>query len=261
MDLIKYSSELLSLNLSAYKFSIFSLLISIQDKNKVNKEEKLFYAEILYHFINSNTDISSKSLLISKIKNQISSNIAEINKNLVKKEKILSDNLIYFLNENLTNIKTINDLFSFFKQNLSILKEINLPENYNINGEEEIEKNIQVSSLDGVGIADIYIKKCLLSFKRLSFPKLIILYEDIIKFANDNILNNYSENLTIKEKEYYFSEIFNKSSNSFFNSQILFGFDKNEENEENNENIFEINKTSNNNNDDNYKLNHRIFNT
>ena len=262
MDLIKYSSELLSLNLSAYKFSIFSLLISIHDKKKVvNKEEKLFYAEILYHFINRNTDINSKSLLISEIKNQISSNISEINPNLVKKEKILTDNLITFLIENLTNIKTINDLFSFFKQNLSILKEINLPENYNMNGEEEIEKNIQVSNIDGIGIADIYIKKCLLSFKRLSFPKLIILYEDIIKFTNDNILKNCSENLSIKEKEYYFSEIFNKSSNSFFNSPIIFGLDKNEENEENYENIFELNKTSINSNDDddNNKLNHRLF--
>ena len=63
MDLIKYSSELLSLNLSAYKFSIFSLLISIHDKSKVEKkDEKLFYAEILYHFINRNTDINKKTL-------------------------------------------------------------------------------------------------------------------------------------------------------------------------------------------------------
>ena len=222
MDLIKYSSDLLSLNLSAYKFSIFSLLISIHDKNKVqNREEKLFFAEILYHFINRNTDISSKSLLISEIKNTISSKIGEINKNLVKKEEFLIKTLITLLNENLKNIKTLNDLFSFFKQNLSFIKEISLPENFNINGEEEIEKNIPVSNIDGVGIADIYIKKCLLSFKRLSFPKLIKLYEDIIKFANDKILINHGENLSIKEKENYFSELFNKNANSFFNSNIF----------------------------------------
>ena len=266
MDLIKYSSELLSLNLSAYKFSIFSLLITIHNKSKVGtKEEKLFYAEILYHFINRFTDITNKSQLISEIKNQISSKIGEINKNLVSKEQILTNKLICFLNENLTNIKTINDLFSFFKQNLSFIKEISLPENFNANGEKEIEKNIPVYNIDGVGIIDIYIKKCLLSFKRLSFPKLIKLYEDIIKFTNDNILNNNIENLSIKEREYYFSEIFNKNSDSFFNSEIFFGEPKNGEKENNleiNNNIFEIENYLNDNNGDNYntnKLNHRLF--
>ena len=258
MDLIKYSSELLNLNLSAYKFSIFSLLISIHNKSKVeNKEEKLFFAEILYHFINRNTDINSKSLLISEIKNQISSKIGEINKNLVKKEEILTNTLISLLNENLTNIKTINDLFSFFKQNLSFLKEIFVPENFNVNSEEEIEKNIPVYNIDGIGIIDIYIKKCLLCFKRLSFPKLIKLYEDIIKFTNDTILTNHIENLSIKEREYYFSEIFNKNTNSFFNSDIFFGNPNNEIKKEN------LNKFDNilfNKDDDNTnKLNHRLF--
>ena len=253
MDLIKYSPEVLNLNLSAYKFSIFSLLISIQDKNKIrNKEEKLFYAEILYHFINRNTDITSKSLLISELKNQISSKISEINKNLVNKEENLAKTLINILNENLTNIKTLNDLFSFFKQNLSIMKEISLPENFNVNGEDEIEKNILVSNIDGIGITDIFIKKCLLSFKRLSFPKLIKLYEDIIKFTNDEILINRAENLSIKEREYYFSEIFNKNPNSFFNSEIFFDINKNSEN--NKQEIF-----LNNDDENNKKLNQRLF--
>ena len=253
MDLIKYSPEVLNLNLSAYKFSIFSLLISIQDKNKIrNKEEKLFYAEILYHFINRNTDITSKSLLISELKNQISSKISEINKNLVNKEENLTKTLINILNENLTNIKTLNDLFSFFKQNLSIMKEISLPENFNVNGEDEIEKNILVSNIDGIGITDIFIKKCLLSFKRLSFPKLIKLYEDIIKFTNDEILINRVENLSIKEREYYFSEIFNKNPNSFFNSEIFFDINKNSEN--NKQEIF-----LNNDDENNKKLNQRLF--
>ena len=253
MDLIKYSPEVLNLNLSAYKFSIFSLLISIQDKNKIrNKEEKLFYAEILYHFINRNTDITSKSLLISELKNQISSKISEINKNLVNKEENLTKTLINILNENLTNIKTLNDLFSFFKQNLSIMKEISLPENFNVNGEDEIEKNILVSNIDGIGITDIFIKKCLLSFKRLSFPKLIKLYEDIIKFTNDEILINRAENLSIKEREYYFSEIFNKNPNSFFNSEIFFDINKNSEN--NKQEIF-----LNNDDENNKKLNQRLF--
>ena len=38
---------------------------------------------------------------------------------------------------------------------------ITLPENFNVNGEEEIEKNAPVYNIDGVGIIDIYIKKCL----------------------------------------------------------------------------------------------------
>ena len=72
MDLIKYSPDFSSLNLSAYKFSLFSLLISIQIKEKVpNKSHKLFYAEILYPFINRCTDISNKKLFISEIKNSI----------------------------------------------------------------------------------------------------------------------------------------------------------------------------------------------
>ena len=265
MDLIKYSSDILNLNLSAYKFSIFSLLISIHNKSKVeNKEEKLFYAEILYHFINRNTDINSKTLLISEIKNQISSKINEINKNLIKKEEILTNTLISLLNENLINIKTINDLFSFFKQNLSLIKEITLPENFNSNGEEEIEKNIPVYNIDGIGIIDIYIKKCILSFKRLSFPKLIKLYEDIIKFTNDSFLANHIENLSIKEREYYFSEIFNKNTDSFFNSKILFGDGaKNEaknENLKNNNNTNEFDNILLNKDDDNTnKLTNRLF--
>ena len=262
MDLIKYSSELLSLNLSAYKFSIFSLLISIHDKSKVeNKDEKLFYAEILYHFINRNTDINKKTLLISEIKNQIASKIGEIDQNLVPKEKLLTDKLISLLNENLENIKTLNDLFSFFKQNLAFIKEITLPENFNTNGDEEIEKNIPVYNIGCVGIIDIYIKKCLLCFKRLSFPKLINLYEDIIKFTNDKILDNTIDNLSIKEREYYFSEIFNKNTNLFFNSDIIFGKHEGKNEEESFENKSDDyeNILENIINDESNQLNHRLF--
>ena len=167
MDLIKYSSDFSSLNLSAYKFSLFSLIISIQTKEKVSKKShKLFYAEILYPFINNFTDINTKSLLISELKNAIISKISDINKNLIPEKDALINNIIALLEENLKSIKTLNDLFSFFKKNLQVIKEISLPENYDTNGEEEIEKNIPVYNFDGIGILDIFIKKCLLSFKR-----------------------------------------------------------------------------------------------
>ena len=222
MDLIKYSSDFSSLNLSAYKFSLFSLLISIQSKEKIKKKShKLFYAEILYPFINRCTDINNKALFISELKNRILSKISDINKELISEKNILIENITKLVEENLKSIKTLNDLFSFFKQNLQIIKEISLPDNYDINGDEEIEKNIPVSNIDGIGIIDIFIKKCLLSFKRMSFPKLIKLYEDIIKFTNGEILQNMLENMSIKEKENYFSDLFNKNSNAFFNSQLL----------------------------------------
>ena len=221
MDLIKYSSDFSSLNLSAYKFSLFSLIISIQTKEKVpKKSHKLFYAEILYPFINNLTDINTKSLLISELKNAIISKISDINKNLIPEKDVLINNIIALLEENLKSIKTLNDLFSFFKKNLQMIKEISLPENYDTNGEEEIEKNIPVYNFDGIGILDIFIKKCLLSFKRMSFPKMINLYEDIIKFTNGEILKNSLDNMSLKERENYFSELFNKNANSFFNYQI-----------------------------------------
>ena len=221
MDLIKYSSDFSSLNLSAYKFSLFSLIISIQTKEKVpKKSHKLFYAEILYPFINNFTDINTKSSLISELKNAITSKISDINKNLISEKDVLINNIIALLEENLKSIKTLNDLFSFFKKNLNLIKEISLPENYDTNGEEEIEKNIPVYNFDGIGILDIFIKKCLLSFKRMSFPKMINLYEDIIKFTNGEILKNTFDNMSLKERENYFSELFNKNANSFFNYQI-----------------------------------------
>ena len=221
MDLIKYSSDFSSLNLSAYKFSLFSLIISIQTKEKVpKKSHKLFYAEILYPFINNFTDINTKSLLISELKNAIISKISDINKNLIPEKDVLINNIIALLEENLKSIKTLNDLFSFFKKNLQMIKEISLPENYDTNGDEEIEKNIPVYNFDGIGILDIFIKKCLLSFKRMSFPKMINLYEDIIKFTNGEILKNTLDNMSLKERENYFSELFNKNANSFFNYQI-----------------------------------------
>ena len=222
MDLIKYSSDFSSLSLSAYKFSLFSLLVSIQTKEKVAKKtHKLFYAEILYPFINRCTDINNKALFISELKSTILSKISDINKELLPEKDILIKNIISLLEENLTGIKTLNDLFSFFKQNIQMIKEINLPENYDPNGEGEIEKNIPVYNIDGIGIVDIFIKKCLLSFKRMSFPKLIKLYEDIIKFTNGEILQNTNENMSIKERENYFSELFNKNANALFNSQLL----------------------------------------
>ena len=95
MDLIKYSSDFSSLNLSAYKFSLFSLIISIQTKEKVpKKSHKLFYAEILYPFINNFTDINTKSSLISELKNSIISKISDINKNLISEKDILINNII-----------------------------------------------------------------------------------------------------------------------------------------------------------------------
>ena len=240
MDLIKYSSDFSSLNLSAYKFSLFSLLISIQMKEKVpNKSHKLFYAEILYPFINRCTDINNKKLFILEIKNSILSKISDINKELLPEKDILISNIIALLEKNLASIKTVNDLFSFFKQNLQMIKEISLPENFDSNSEEEIEKNIPVVNIDGIGLVDIFIKKCLLSFKRMSFPKLIKLYEDIIKFNNGEILQNTLDNLSIKERENYFSELFNSNSNAFFNSKL---FNKNNNHENKEENLFLENK-------------------
>ena len=251
MDLIKYSSDFSSLNLSAYKFSLFSLLISIQMKEKVpNKSHKLFYAEILYPFINRCTDINNKKLFILEIKNSILSKISDINKELLPEKDILISNIIALLEKNLASIKTVNDLFSFFKQNLQMIKEISLPENFDSNSEEEIEKNIPVVNIDGIGLVDIFIKKCLLSFKRMSFPKLIKLYEDIIKFNNGEILQNTLDNLSIKERENYFSELFNSNSNAFFNSKL---FNKNNNHENKEENLFLENKC-----DDN-GFNHKLF--
>jgi len=253
MDLIKYSSDFSSLNLSAYKFSLFSLIISIQTKEKVpKKSHKLFYAEILYPFININTDINNKALFISELKKAIISKISDINKDLIPEKDILINNIISLLEENLKSIKTLNDLFSFFKKNLQLIKEISLPENYDTNGEEEIEKNIPVYNFDGIGILDIFIKKCLLSFKRMSFPKMINLYEDIIKFTNGEILKNTLDNMSLKERENYFSELFNKNSDSFFDYQLL---DKNNTNKKN-ENIFEENNDIINNK---IKFNNKLF--
>ena len=253
MDLIKYSSDFSSLNLSAYKFSIFSLIISIQTKEKVpKKSHKLFYAEILYPFININTDINNKALFISELKNVIISKISDINKDLIPEKDILINNIISLLEENLKSIKTLNDLFSFFKKNLQMIKEISMPENYDTNGEEEIEKNIPVYNFDGIGILDIFIKKCLLSFKRMSFPKMINLYEDIIKFTNGEILKNTLDNMSLKERENYFSELFNKNSDSFFDYQLL---DKNNVNKKN-EKIFEENNDIINNK---IKFNNKLF--
>ena len=244
MDLIKYSSDFSSLNLSAYKFSLFSLLISIQMKEKVpNKSHKLFYAEILYPFINRCTDINNKKLFILEIKNSILSKISDINKELLPEKDILISNIIALLEKNLASIKTVNDLFSFFKQNLQMIKEISLPENFDSNSEEEIEKNIPVVNIDGIGLVEIFKKKCLLSFKRMSFPKLIKLYEDIIKFNNGEILQNTLDNLSIKERENYFSELFNINSNAFFNSKL---FNKNNNHENKEENLFLENKSDDN---------------
>ena len=263
MDLIKYSSDYSSLNLSAYKFSLFSLLISIQIKEKVSKNShKLFYAEILYPFINRCTDINNKGLFISELKSSIISKISDINKDLIPQKDFLIKTIISLLEENLTSIKTLNDLFFFFKQKLQMIKEITLPENFDTNAEEEIEKNIPVFNFKGIGIIDIFIKKCLLCFKRMSFPKLIKLYEDIIKFTNGEILKNTLENMSIKEKENYFSELFNKNANAFFNSELL---DK--KNNYNNinlikeESIFEEKNVRNNNdnNNENNKFNHKLF--
>jgi len=253
MDLIKYSSDFSSLNLSAYKFSLFSLIISIQTKEKVpKKSHKLFYAEILYPFINISTDINNKALFISELKNAIISKISDINKDLIPEKDMLINNIISLLEENLKSIKTLNDLFSFFKKNLQKIKEISLPENYDTNGEEEIEKNIPVYNFDGIGILDIFIKKCLLSFKRMSFPKMINLYEDIIKFTNGEILKNTLDNMSLKERENYFSELFNKNSDSFFDYQLL---EKNNAYKKN-ENIFEENNDIINNK---IKFNNKLF--
>ena len=220
-------------------------------KEKVpNKSHKLFYAEILYPFINRCTDINNKGLFISEIKNSILSKISDINKELLPEKDILISNIIALLEKNLASIKTVNDLFSFFKQNFQMVKEISLPENFDSNSEEEIEKNIPVVNIDGIGLVDIFIKKCLLSFKRMSFPKLIKLYEDIIKFNNGEILQNTLDNLSIKERENYFSELFNINSNAFFNSKL---FNKNNNHENKEENLFLENK-----NDDN-GFNQKLF--
>ena len=86
----------------------------------------------------------------------------------------------------------------------------------------------------------------------MSFPRLIKLYEDIIKFNNGEIFQNALDNISIKEKENYFSNLFNKNANAFFNDEIL---DK--------EGIFEEKDDLNLNNkifnDKDNKFNHKLF--
>ena len=195
----EFDSELNNLNLTPFKISICSLLYSFtfQDNylndNILNKKDQSFlYYEVIDNLIGNYSNEFSKETLINSIKNifvEISKENYKLNENQIEK---LIENFINNLNYNLCNIKNINDIYCLFKDNIPKIRNIQNSISFNLGGH-----------------LDNYLRKCLNSFNKLSFQGLIKLYEDIIKFNNNTIINI---SLSSKENENLFSEYFSNFS-------------------------------------------------
>ena len=178
MELIEYTKEFTSLDLTPLKHSICSLIISF---NKLKNEKEIFiYYETLDSLINNYINETSKLELEKKIKE----NIKKVcqNKNIEEKEeKQIEIKMIKELKNNLNKIKTINDIYSIYRDEIPSLRI-----------ESQSEKNQNFSFSNG-GHIDNFLRKCLNSFNRMSFPQLIKLYEDIIKYNNEERIILYSK--------------------------------------------------------------------
>ncbi len=211
MELIEYTKEFTSLDLSPLKHSICSLIISF---NKLKNEKEIFiYYETIDSLINNYINETSKLELEKKIKE----NIKKVcqNKNIEENEENqIEAKIIKELNNNLNKIKTINDIYSIYRDEIPSLR---------MESQSENKKNFSFSN---GGHIDNFLRKCLNSFNRMSFPQLIKLYEDIIKYNNEEIINI---SLGYKESDNFFEELFSTQNNipslkdfSNFSQKFLF---------------------------------------
>ncbi len=230
MELIEYTKEFTLLDLTPLKYSICSLIISF---SKLSSEKEIFiYYETIDSLINNFLNEISKSELENKIK----INLIKVceNKNIEEKEeKEIENKIILELRNNLNKIKTINDLYSVFRDEIPSLR---------FDSQNEIQNYI----FSNGGHIDNFLRKCLNSFNRMSFPQLIKLYEDIIKYNNEEKINI---SLGYKETDNFFEELFSSQNNipsledfSNFSQKFLFEIPNKDKSSSLSEKLFNLHK-------------------
>ena len=230
MELIEYTKEFTLLDLTPLKYSICSLIISF---SKLSSEKEIFiYYETIDSLINNFLNEISKSELENKIK----INLIKVceNKNIEEKEeKEIENKIILELRNNLNKIKTINDLYSVFRDEIPSLR---------FDSQNEIKNYV----FSNGGHIDNFLRKCLNSFNRMSFPQLIKLYEDIIKYNNEEKINI---SLGYKETDNFFEELFSSQNNipsledfSNFSQKFLFEIPNKDKSSSLSEKLFNLHK-------------------
>lgn len=204
MNLIDYTGELNNINLTPFKYVMCSLINKFSYKvNYISSSidntlfppfqtHFLITFEVIDSLINTFKNESSKILLINSIKETMNSFGLS---HTLSKEQIdaVTNHFIDSVNENLKEMKMLNSLFSFFLDTLVSLRE-----------NKESKEN-QFLIFDIGGHIDNFLRKCINAFNKSSFSDMISLFESIIRYNNNEIINT---KLSSKESDLLFEDCF-----------------------------------------------------
>ena len=204
MNLINYTAELNNINLTPFKYIMCSLIHKFSFKANylsLSIDSSLFPPfqthflltfEAIDSLINTFTSEASKSLLIASIEETFTK-LGTAHKLSREQIDAITNHFVNCVNDNLTSMRTLNDLFSFFLDTLVSLRET------------KESRESQFLIFDIGGHIDNYLRKCINAFNKSSFSDMISLFESIIRYSNNEIIRT---KLSSKESDLLFEDCF-----------------------------------------------------
>jgi hypothetical protein len=198
MTTLTFAPQYKLLNLSPFKFSLCSLILSIFKNNSLRTKYPIHpITDIINNLINDFDCEISKNNFFKKLFFECQKNFGQT---YIDPESLYAD-LTSIIESAFNSIKNMNDLYMFY--NLSIRE---LKSNYDNN----------VPLLENGGFADNFIRKCLFAFYKLTFEQLYKLITDIHKYTNNE---DIKLNLTQRESELLFEKQINNITYKLTNSE------------------------------------------
>jgi len=183
------------LNLTPFKYCICAILHELLNKNLISYYNDIDIMNGIFLLINDyKCEISSKILesRIDKIFEFLQIKFPNENSLYKKFSNEFKEILIYSLNE----INDVNDVYEFFNCKVRELKH-----------KSEIISQNRYSTIEQGGFIDIFLRKCMVAFYKMSFEDLTKLYEKIKLYEKgDEILIT----LTLRESQYLFDKQINE---------------------------------------------------
>ena len=200
MNLINYNVELNNINLTPFKYIMCALIHKFSFKSNYPIDasfppfdtHSLITFEAIDSLINTFTNEASKRLLLDSIA-EIFTQLGALHKLSIDQISAVTNHFVDCVNDSLTSMKTLNDLFSFFLDTLVSLRET----------KESRESQFLIFDLGGH--IDNYLRKCINAFNKSSFCDMISLFESIIRYNNNEIIRT---KLSSKESDLLFEDCF-----------------------------------------------------
>jgi hypothetical protein len=189
MSSLSFQKQFKILNITPLKFSICSIITNLLRDTNPDKTNNKYYAlvDLVSTLINDFECEISKEILFNKI-HKILNNLFTKYSIPQNESENMSQKVTQAIEKDLHNVTNLQELYIFFNFRIRELKT-----------KDENNKSL----IETGGIIDHFIRKCLFAFYKLNFEELVGLYNNILKYRNNEKLNI---ELTDKESELLFEK-------------------------------------------------------